>query len=57
MTTIFIAASFLYLRMQPQPQAISRNATRNRRNPAGKIAAIRIPAPSVRAHTPSIRVS
>ena len=55
MTTIFIAASFLYLRMQPQPQAISKNATRNRRNPVGKITAISIPDPSVRAHSPSIR--
>lgn len=55
MTTIFIAASFLYLRIQPQPQAISKNATRNSRKPVGKIAAIRIPDPSARAHIPSQR--
>ncbi len=51
-TTIFMAASFLYLRMQPKPQAISKNATRNRRNPVGKITAIRIPRPSVTAQAP-----
>ena len=55
MTTIFIASSFLYLRIQPQPQPISRNATRNRRNPVGKITAIRIPSPSVTAQSPSQR--
>jgi hypothetical protein len=54
-TTIFIAASFLYLRIQPQPHPISSIATRNRRHPVGKIAAIRIPSPRARAQTPSQR--
>ena len=54
-TTIFIAASFLYLRMQPQPQAISKNATRNRRTPVGKMIAINIPMPSAAAQSPSQR--
>ena len=34
------------------PQAISRNATRNISAPTGKMAAIRIPSPRPRAHTP-----
>lgn len=54
-TTIFMPASFLHLRIQPQPQAINRNATRNRRKPVGKITAIRIPAPSATAQAPSQR--
>jgi hypothetical protein len=52
MTTIFICSSFLYLRIQPQPQPISRNATRNRRNPVGKMTAIRMPEPRATAKIP-----
>ena len=41
--------------MQPQPQAMSRNATRNRRKPVGKITAIKIPMPSAKAQAPTQR--
>lgn len=44
-----------YLRQQAQPQAISKNATRNSIAPTGKIAVIKIPVPSAAAQTPSRR--
>ena len=41
-----------YRRQQAQPQAISKNATKNKSAPTGKMAAIRIPAPSATAQMP-----
>ena len=52
-TMIRIQLAPFYRRQQAQPHAISRNATRNISSPAGKIAAIRIPAPSAAAQMPS----
>ncbi len=44
-----------YLRIHAQPQPMSRNATRNRSAPTGKIADMRIPHPNARAHSPRKR--
>lgn len=44
-----------YLRKQAQPQPMSRNATRNKIAPTGKIAVIRIPHPSAKAEIPRTR--
>ena len=41
--------------MHAQPQAISKNATKNNSAPTGKIAAIRIPAPIATAKIPRMQ--
>ena len=51
-TTMFIPEPPFYRLQQARPQAISTQATKNISIPTGKIAAIRIPAPSATAKMP-----